>query len=259
MATTREKAQALILAGQIHVNGRPATKAGALVAADARLELVGEPPRYVSRGGLKLEGALRDFGVNVRGKVCLDIGASTGGFTDCLLQHGAARVYAVDVGKGQLDWKLRQDQRVQVREGINARYLKPEDLGEPVDLVTVDVAFISVEKILPAALHCAKPGAFFLILVKPQFELSRREVGKGGIVRDPALQQKAVEKIRRAAAALGLEDLSVRESCLPGAEGNREFFLLAATWDPGVTRDTGPGSHDPPEPEGRYPRRAKAV
>ena len=227
LASTREKAQALILAGQIHVNGQPATKAGTLVAADARVELVGEPPRYVSRGGLKLEGALRDFSVDVTGVVCLDIGASTGGFTDCLLQHGAARVYAVDVGKGQLDWKLRQDARVQVREGLNARYLKPEDLGEPVDLVTIDVAFISVEKILPAAIPCAKPAAVFLILVKPQFELSRREVGKGGIVRDPALRQKAVERIRRAAAALGLAEIDVRESCLPGAEGNREFFLRA--------------------------------
>ncbi|MGH9813705.1 MAG: TlyA family RNA methyltransferase, partial [Candidatus Acidiferrales bacterium] len=197
------------------------------VAADARVELVGEPPRYVSRGGFKLEGALRDFSLDVRGQTCLDVGASTGGFTDCLLQHGAARVYAVDVGKGQLDWKLRQDARVQVREGINARYLKPEDIGEAVDLVTIDVAFISVEKILPAALRCAQPGAAFLILVKPQFELSRREVGKGGIVRDAALQQKAVEKIRRAASALGLEGIAVRESCLPGAEGNREFFLRA--------------------------------
>jgi 23S rRNA (cytidine1920-2'-O)/16S rRNA (cytidine1409-2'-O)-methyltransferase len=227
LAPTREKAQALILAGQIHVNGQPAAKAGALSAADARVELVGEPLRYASRGGLKLEGALRDFGVEVHGKVCLDIGASTGGFTDCLLQHGAARVYAVDVGKGQLDWKLRQDSRVLVREGLNARYLQPEDLGQPVDLVTIDVAFISVEKILPAALRCARPGAVFLILVKPQFELSRREVGKGGIVRDPALQKKAVEKIRRDAVALGLEDIAARESCLPGAEGNREFFLRA--------------------------------
>ncbi len=227
IAPTREKAQALILAGQIHVNGQPASKAGALVAADARVELVGEPPRYVSRGGLKLEGALRDFSLNLRGQVCLDIGSSTGGFTDCLLQHGAARVYAVDVGKGQLDWKLRQDARVQVCEGINARYLKPEDIGEAVDLVTIDVAFISVEKILPAALRCARPGTVFLILVKPQFELSRREVGKGGIVRHAALQQKAVEKIRRAAAALGLEDIAARESCLPGTEGNREFFLRA--------------------------------
>ena len=228
LAASREKAQALILAGQVHVNGQPATKAGAAVPADARLELVGQPLRYSSRGGLKLEGALADLGVDPTGKVCLDIGASTGGFTDCLLQHGAARVYAVDVGKGQLDWKLRQDKRVVVRESLNARYLKPDDLGEPVDLVTMDVAFISVEKILPAAAACARPGAVFLVLVKPQFELTRRQVGKGGIVRDPALHREAVEKVRRAAAALGLEEIDVRESRLPGAEGNREFFLRAA-------------------------------
>ena len=228
LAVSREKAQALILAGQIQVNGQAATKAGAAVPADARLELVGQPLRYSSRGGLKLEGALADLGVDPTGKVCLDIGASTGGFTDCLLQHGAARVYAVDVGKGQLDWKLRQDKRVVVRESLNARYLKPDDLGEPVDLVTMDVAFISVEKILPAAAACARPGAVFLVLVKPQFELTRRQVGKGGIVRDPALHREAVEKVRRAAAALGLEEIDVRESRLPGAEGNREFFLRAA-------------------------------
>ncbi|HXE74384.1 MAG TPA: TlyA family RNA methyltransferase [Candidatus Xenobia bacterium] len=227
LAPTREKAQALILAGQIHLNGRPATKAGLQVSFDARVELLGEPQRYVSRGGIKLEGALRDFDLDVRGKVCLDIGASTGGFTDCLLQRGAARVYAVDVGRGQLDWKLRQDKRVIVREGLNARYLKPEDLGETVDVTTIDVAFISVEKILPAVVRCARPGADFLILIKPQFELTARQVGKGGIVRDPELQQQAVEKIRRVATALGLEPLAVRESRLPGAEGNREFFLHA--------------------------------
>ena len=228
LAASREKAQALILAGQIQVNGQAASKAGAAVRPDARIELVGQPLRYASRGGLKLEGALADFGLDPTGKVCLDIGASTGGFTDCLLQHGAARVYAVDVGKGQLDWKLRQDKRVVVREGLNARYLKPDDLGESVDLVTMDVAFISVEKILPAAAACARPGAVFLVLVKPQFELTRRQVGKGGIVRDPALHREAVEKVRRAAAALSLEEIDVRESRLPGAEGNREFFLRAA-------------------------------
>ncbi len=227
LAPTREKAQALILAGQIHLNGRRADKAGMPVPADARVELVGEPPRYVSRGGIKLEGALEDFGLDPTGKICLDIGSSTGGFTDCLLQHGAARVYAVDVGKGQLDWKLRQDARVAVREGINARHLKPEEIGEPVDWVTLDVAFISVAKILPAALACARPGATFLILVKPQFELSQKQVGKGGVVRDPALHREAVEKVSQAAAALGLEDIQVRESHLPGAEGNREFFLCA--------------------------------
>jgi len=227
LAPTRQKAQALILAGQVSVNGQPAGKAGTLVAAGARLELTAPPSPYAGRGGLKLEGALDDFALDVRGKVCLDIGASTGGFTDCLLQRGAARVYAVDVGKGQLDWKLRQDPRVVVREGINARYLKPEDIGEPADLVTIDVAFISVEKILPAARACARPGAVFLILVKPQFELSRSQVGKGGIVRDPALHELAVGKIRRAAEALGFENLAVMPSRLPGAEGNREFFLRA--------------------------------
>jgi 23S rRNA (cytidine1920-2'-O)/16S rRNA (cytidine1409-2'-O)-methyltransferase len=227
LAPTREKAQALILAGQIHINGRRADKAGMPVPADARVELVGEAPRYVSRGGVKLEGALDDFGLDPTGKICLDIGSSTGGFTDCLLQHGAARVYAVDVGKGQLDWKLRQDARVVVREGINARHLKPEDIGEPVDWVTLDVAFISVAKILPAALACARPGATFLILVKPQFELSQKQVGKGGIVRDPALHREAVEKVSQAAVEVGLGEIQVRESRLPGAEGNREFFLCA--------------------------------
>ncbi|MFB3127412.1 MAG: TlyA family RNA methyltransferase [Candidatus Acidiferrales bacterium] len=227
LAPTREKAQALILAGQIHINGRRADKAGMPVPADARVELVGEAPRYVGRGGIKLEGALEDFGLDPTGKICLDIGSSTGGFTDCLLQHGAARVYAVDVGKGQLDWKLRQDARVVVREGINARHLKPEDIGEPVDWVTLDVAFISVAKILPAALACARPGATFLILVKPQFELSQKQVGKGGIVRDPALHREAVEKVSQAAVEVGLGEIQVRESRLPGAEGNREFFLCA--------------------------------
>ena len=229
LAPTRQKAQALILAGKVAVNGRPADKAGALVSADARLELTAPPSPYASRGGVKLEGALEDFALDVRGKVCLDIGASTGGFTDCLLQRGAARVYAVDVGKGQLDWKLRQDARVVVRESLNARYLKPTDLGEAVDLVTIDVAFISVEKILPAARACARPGAVFLILVKPQFELSRRQVGKGGIVRDPALHRLAVEKVRQAAETLGFEQLAVQPSRLPGAEGNLEFFLHAVT------------------------------
>ena len=227
LAPTREKAQALILAGQIHLNGRRADKAGMPVPADAKVELVGEAPRYVSRGGVKLEGALEDFSLDPTGKICLDIGSSTGGFTDCLLQHGAARVYAVDVGKGQLDWKLRQDARVVVREGINARHLKPEEIGEPVDWVTLDVAFISVAKILPAALACARPGATFLILVKPQFELSQKQVGKGGIVRDPALHREAVEKVTQAAVEVGLGEIQVRESRLPGAEGNREFFLCA--------------------------------
>jgi len=227
LAPTREKAQALILAGQIQVNDKTVAKAGTLVAEDAALELVGEPPRYVSRGGIKLEGALADLRLEARSKVCLDIGASTGGFTDCLLQHGARKVFAVDVGRGQLDWRLRRDLRVVVLEGKNARALTVDDLDEPVDLVTIDVAFISVEKILPAAISCAKGGADLLVLIKPQFELTRRQVGKGGIVRDPALQQEAVDRVTRAAGQLGLEIIGVRESQLPGAQGNREFFLHA--------------------------------
>lgn len=227
LAPTRQKAQALILAGQVRVNSERADKAGTLVAPDARVELAGQPPRYVGRGGEKLAGALRDFGVNPGGKICMDIGSSTGGFTDCLLQHGAVRVHAVDVGKGQLDWKLRNDARVRVHEGINARYLKPEEIGEPVNLVTIDVAFISVAKIFPAAIGCARAGATFLILVKPQFELTRQQVGKGGVVRDPALHREAVERVERAAQRLGLEEIESRESRLPGAEGNREFFLRA--------------------------------
>ncbi len=226
LAPTREKAQALILAGQIHINGRRADKAGMPVPADARVELVGEAPRYVGRGGIKLEGALEDFGLDPTGKICLDIGSSTGGFTDCLLQHGAARVYAVDVGKGQLDWKLRQDARVAVREGINARHLKPEEIGEPVDWVTLDVAFISVAKILPAALACARPGATFLILVKPQFEVGKGRVGKGGVVRDPALHREVISDISAWLEGVGNYDiLGVTESPITGPKGNIEFLI----------------------------------
>ncbi len=225
LAPTRVKAQALILAGQIEVDGQRAAKAGTQIPGDANIELVGQPMRYASRGGLKLEGALEDFQLDPAGKICLDLGASNGGFTDCLLQHGAAKVHTVDVGKGQLEWKLRQDPRVVVREGINARYLQPEDIGEPVDWVTTDLAFISVTKVLPAAIACAKPGAFFLILVKPQFELSREKVGKGGIVRDPAFHEEAIENVRKAALSLGLEEIGVQASRLPGAGGNHEFFL----------------------------------
>lgn len=224
LAPTPEKAQALILAGQIQVDGQRAGKAGAQIPEGARIELI-RPPRYASRAGLKLEGALEDFQLDPTGKVCLDIGAAHGGFTDCLLQHGAARVYAVDVGKGQLEWKLRQDERVVVCEGINARDLQPDDIGEQVAWVTADVAFISLTKILPAAMGCAQEGALFLLLVKPQFELPSRKIGKGGIVRDPGLHGEAVETVRQAALALGLEEIGVHPSRTPGAEGNREFFL----------------------------------
>ena len=226
LASTRQRAQALILAGQVRVNGQRSDKAGAAVASDAAIEIAGEGLRYASRGGLKLEGALEDFHIAVEGLVCLDVGSSTGGFTDCLLQRGARRVYAVDVTTEQLAWKLRQDSRV-IRVARNARYLKPTDIGEAVDFVTLDVSFISVSKILLAVAAVAKPGATFLILIKPQFELERRDVGKGGIVRDPALHRRAIDRALSAADEAGLHANGVLPSRLPGAEGNIEFFLHA--------------------------------
>jgi 23S rRNA (cytidine1920-2'-O)/16S rRNA (cytidine1409-2'-O)-methyltransferase len=226
LAPSRERAQAMLLAGNVRVNGKPMDKPGTRLAADALIELAGDNLRYSSRGGLKLEGALEDFGVTAEDKTCLDVGSSTGGFTDCLLQHGARRVYAVDVTTNQLDWKLQKDARVVTIER-NARYLKAEDVGELVDLVTMDVSFISVTKVLPAIALLAKAGGYFLILVKPQFELERQQVGKGGIVRGAALQEKAVANVTAAAAALGLEIVGVRASHITGTEGNQEFFLHA--------------------------------
>ncbi|MDE3135382.1 MAG: TlyA family RNA methyltransferase [Acidobacteriota bacterium] len=226
LAGTRQRAQALILAGAARVDGQRVDKAGTMIKTDARVEIAGEGLKYASRGGLKLEGVLDDTGISVEGRAALDAGSSTGGFTDCLLQRGARHVWAVDVTPEQLDWKLRRDERV-TPVGRNARELRPQDIGEPVDLVTVDLSFISVTKALPALVPLAKPGADFLILVKPQFELERGEVGRGGIVRDPALRERAVEKVRAAAEALGLEILGVHPSRITGAEGNQEYFLHA--------------------------------
>ena len=226
LAPSRERAQAMLLAGNVRVNGKLMDKPGTRLAADAQIELAVEVQRYSSRGGLKLEGALEDFGVTPKDKTCLDVGSSTGGFTDCLLQQGARRVYAVDVTINQLDWKLQKDPRVVTIER-NARYLKAEDVGELVDLVTMDVSFISVTKVLPAIVPITRPGADFLVLIKPQFELEKQQVGKGGIVRDAALQQKAVANVTAAAAALGLEIVGVRPSRITGTEGNQEFFLHA--------------------------------
>ncbi len=225
LAESRQIAQALILAGQVLVGGQKREKAGTLVPPGAIIEIVGSKLRYASRAGMKLAGALEDFQQRVADKLCLDVGSSTGGCTDCLLQHGARRVYAVDVSVNQLAWKLQQDPRV-VRVERNARDLRPEDLGESVDLVTIDVSFISVTKLLPAVVAAARPGAEFLILVKPQFELARKDIGRGGIVRDPRLHERAIEHVKAAAqAVLRVED--VRPSRLPGAEGNLEFFLHA--------------------------------
>ena len=226
LAPSRERAQALVLAGQIRVNGAKIDKAGTQVATDARIELAGETLRYSSRGGLKLEGALEDFQLSPRDRICMDVGSSTGGFTDCLLQNGASKVFAVDVTIDQLDWKLQQDARVTTVEK-NARYLRPEDIGETVELVTVDVSFISVSKLLGAIVPVASGNADFLILIKPQFELHPRDVGKGGIVRDSELHQKAIERVVTAAVEAGLEINGVRPSRLMGAKGNQEFFLHA--------------------------------
>ena len=226
LSESRQKSQAMILAGEVTVNGTKAEKAGLQVAESSQIEVSSRIQKYASRGGLKLEGAFEDFAVDPTNAICLDLGSSTGGFTDCLLQHGAARIYAVDVNVDQLAWKLQKDPRV-VRIHRNARELHPEEIPEPVDLVVADVSFISVTKILAPAVRAAKPGATFLILIKPQFELRRGDVGAGGIVRDPALHEKAIASVKEQAQAHGLECLSVLPSRLTGAEGNQEFFLHA--------------------------------
>lgn len=225
LAETRERAQALILAGYVHAAGRKVEKPGQAVSEDAAVEVAGRL-RYVGRGGLKLEGAIREFGIAVAGKVCADIGSSTGGFTDCLLQHGAARVYAFDVGTGQLDWKLRNDPRVIVREGVNARFLGPEDLPETAGLIVCDVSFISVTLLLPALISLLRTPGAMVILIKPQFEVGRDQVGKGGIVRDPELHREVCARIEGVVRAAGFHT-AVMESPITGAGGNREFLLYA--------------------------------
>jgi 23S rRNA (cytidine1920-2'-O)/16S rRNA (cytidine1409-2'-O)-methyltransferase len=230
---SRERAQALILAGKVLVHGQKIEKSGASVNDDAEIRLLGEDLKYVSRGGLKLEHALAHWKVNVTGKVCLDVGASTGGFTDCLLQHGAARVIAIDTGHGQIAFQFRNDPRVRLLEKTNARYLTKEQLGDIADLIVMDVSFISATLVLPAAITAAFPqadersGREVIVLVKPQFEAGRDKVGKGGIVHDSEIQQQAVEKVRSAVNALGAVSTDVIESPILGAEGNREFLLYA--------------------------------
>lgn len=222
---TRQKAQALIMAGRVLVDGKKVEKAGTLVHSESSIEVLGPPSRYVGRGGIKLEAALEQFSIDVRSKVYLDIGSSTGGFVDCLLQHGAARVVAVDVGTRQMDWRLRQDPRVKLLEGTNARYLKWEQVGEKVDGITVDVAFISATLVLPPAAQFAKRGTRLVVLVKPQFEAGKRQVGRGGIVRDEKVHQECVAKVRLCAERLGFRDFRTMPSPISGAKGNREFLL----------------------------------
>jgi 23S rRNA (cytidine1920-2'-O)/16S rRNA (cytidine1409-2'-O)-methyltransferase len=226
LAESRQKAQAMILAGEVRVDGVKAEKAGAQIAESARLDVTSRLQKYASRGGLKLEGALADFAVSPSGLICLDLGSSTGGFSDCLLQHGAVRVYAVDVNTDQLAWRLRQDPRV-IQIKRNARELHPREIPEPIDIVVADVSFISVTKILPPAVLTAKTGGTFLILIKPQFELRREDIGEGGIVKDPSLHDKAIASVETAAKSNGLEILGVSPSRITGVEGNQEFFLHA--------------------------------
>lgn len=223
LAETRAKAQALILAGQVFAGEQRLDKAGQLVATDVALTLKVNLP-YVSRGGLKLAAALAHFGIAVKDKTCLDIGASTGGFTDCLLQHGAGRVVAVDVGHGQLDWKLRNDPRIEVREHVNARYLQPDDFSERFAVAVLDVSFISLTKILPVLPPLLARPASVIALIKPQFEVGRAEVGRGGIVRDEAAQQRVVQEVNACAEGLGLQTRGVLDSPILGADGNREFL-----------------------------------
>jgi hemolysin TlyA family protein len=228
LAASRERARALILAGDVRVNGQPVTKAGTSVPPDAEVTVTTPDHPYVGRGGLKLAHALDTFDVPVAGRFALDIGASTGGFTDVLLQRGAARVVALDVGHGQLDWKIRSDPRVAVLERVNARQLTAADLPPALtafDIVTIDVSFISLRHILPVVPPLLRPSADVVVLVKPQFEAGRQEVGKGGIVRDAAVQARVVEEIVAAADALGLGRAGSTESPIAGMEGNREFLL----------------------------------
>jgi len=232
LAASRERAHALILAGKVLADDQKIEKAGAQVSTECVIRLLGQDLKYVSRGGLKLEHALEHWKISVTGRVCLDVGASTGGFTDCLLQHGAAQVIAVDTGYGQMDFRLRQDARVRLLEKTNARYLTREVVGVAVDLIAMDVSFISATLVLPAVIGAAFPespaarqGRMMVVLVKPQFEAGREHVGKGGIVRDEAAQLAAVEKVRTALQSLGAAHTDVIESPILGAEGNREFLL----------------------------------
>ncbi|HLB28093.1 MAG TPA: TlyA family RNA methyltransferase [Dehalococcoidales bacterium] len=223
LAESRAKAQALIMAGKVSVDGKEVTKAGTLVPEDAVISIA-EPPPFVGRGGLKLDYALDQFQLDVLGKVAADIGASTGGFTDCLLKRGASRVYAIDVGYGQLDYRLRQDKRVVVMERVNARY--PLTLPEKVDLATIDVSFISVEKIIPSVAQVLKPGGYLVVLIKPQFEAKREEVGKGGVIKQPSLHALVMGRFIAWVVRQGFRLSGLVASPVLGASGNREFLIL---------------------------------
>lgn len=222
---SREKARRAIMAGLVFINGEREDKPGSPVNPDVDIEIKGNPIPYVSRGGLKLEKALKAFAISLSGKVCMDIGASTGGFTDCMLQNGAQKVFSIDVGYGQLAWKLRQDSRVVVMERTNFRYVKPDEMGEEIDFASVDVSFISLKKILPPAKNLLKPDGFMICLIKPQFEAGREKVGKKGVVRDPATHLEVVKEIVRFARETGFSVLGLSFSPIKGPEGNIEYLL----------------------------------
>lgn len=225
LASSRERAQALIMEGKVVVNSMPATKAGSMFGPDINIELKGADMPYVSRGGLKLEAALNHFGVALEGKIALDAGASTGGFTDCMLQRGAEKVYCVDVGYGQLAWKLRQDPRVVLIERTNIRYIENDKLPEPIDIAVIDVSFISLTLVVPKTLEFLKDSGEIIALIKPQFEVGKGEVDKGGIVRDELKRQSAVEKIRMHFESLGLQNIGIIQSPILGQKGNAEYLI----------------------------------
>ena len=232
LAESRHQAQAMVMAGEVLIDEQKVEKAGKKIPPAASIRLVRQRPRFVSRAGFKLDAAIQQFGIAVSGDICLDIGASTGGFTDCLLRHGARRVYAIDVGIGQLHWSIRQDKRVVVREKLNARYLSVEDIDEPVDFVSCDVSFISVTKIVPRLRGVLLPGGRAVVLAKPQFEVGKGEVGKGGIVRDPEKHRLVVTRVSKSMIACGFESVRWTESPIRGAAGNTEFLLYGTKWDP---------------------------
>ena len=228
---SRERGRALIMAGKVMVNGARVDKPGSTVPIDAEI-VIKEPPPYVGRGGIKLAGALDHFEIDVAGRVLLDIGSSTGGFTDCLLQRGASKVYAIDVGKGLIDWKLRNDPRVVLLEGRNIRYLEDGEVGDDADMAVIDVSFISLEKVIPRVSHLLKGSWGIVALIKPQFEVGKGQVGKGGIVRDPEKHTMVVERIQTFAEGLGMAVMGVCDSPIKGGKGNREFWIYL-TGEPG--------------------------